>query len=175
MSLLQGAGRIPRRHLRERRPHVVRGQVGQTDRSEIGKQRLQRIVVGLDRLGRQAGQAVSQPIDHGLLEGVTVWRRYPGIEFGMESPQLVPDLGLGLGADLLAAPLPVRAEAKRNHTTPAARTALVVLAVTAIARVVEVDGVLAVPPAPSLRHAGSVTLGSRFGSRLRYDPVACGS
>src|SRR5262249_58215141 len=74
-----------------------------------------------------------------------VTRADPRIEVRVEILQLVPDLGLGLTADLLAAPLPIRAEAERDDTTPPAITALVVPAVTALSRVVAVDAIFAEP------------------------------
>src|SRR5262249_58696741 len=89
------------------------------------------------------------------------------IEVRVEILQLVPDLGLGLTADLLAAPLPIRAEAERDDTTPPAITALVVPAVTALSRVVTVDAHLRRAAAPGVRHAGSLRLGSRLGSHQR--------
>jgi hypothetical protein len=65
--------------------------------------------------------------------------------------ELVPDLGLGLAADLLADPLPVRVESERDHAAPAPSTGLVVGAVLAVFPVIEVDAVFAVAATPSIQ------------------------
>jgi hypothetical protein len=72
------------------------------------------IALGLDRIARHTAHA--------------------RIQFGVQSLELVLDLGLGLAADLPADPLPVRVKAERNHPAPASRTGLVEGAVPAVAR-----------------------------------------
>ncbi len=62
----------------------------------------------------------------------------------MQGLQLVLDLGLGLAANLLPDPLPVRAEAERYDAAPTSGADFVVAAVTAVTGVVEVDAVFAV-------------------------------
>jgi hypothetical protein len=65
------------------------------------------------------------------------------VQVGVESLQLVFDLGLGLPADLLPGPLTVRAEAERDNATPPARAAPVMAGVVALTHVIEIDGVFA--------------------------------
>jgi hypothetical protein len=72
---------------------------------------------------------------------------HPSVELGVQFLQLVLDLSLGLAADLLAEPLPARAEANRNHTAPPSGTGSVVNAVPAVRAVIEVDAVVAVATA----------------------------
>jgi hypothetical protein len=153
VGLLQGAGRVARRHLRERRAHLARRQLGKPDRSEVGEQGLEGVVVGLDRLRRASGQAAREPVGDGAVDRVAMQRANPGVQLGVEVLQLVLDLGLGLAADLLAAALAVSAEAERDLATPPARAAALVMpAIAALPGVVEVDRVLAEPAAPGLRH-----------------------
>ena len=63
VRLLQRPGRMRGRHLRQRRPHILHGQLLQRDRADNGQQRPQRVPVDLDRLGRAARQALSQPVN----------------------------------------------------------------------------------------------------------------
>src|SRR5580693_8900488 len=72
----------------------------------------------------------------------------------MQLPKLVLDFGLGLAADLLADPSAVTSEAERDNTSPSADTGAVLHRVAALARVDEVDSVLAIPAA---RHTEDAT------------------
>jgi hypothetical protein len=107
------------RHLRQRHPHVLNSQVLQRNRPDNREQGPQRVPVDLDRLGGTVRQAFGQPVGHGLLNGVPVHCPEARVELGVHFLQLVSDLGLGLAADLLADPLPVRVEA--DETTPRQR------------------------------------------------------
>jgi len=59
--------------------------------------------------------------------------------------ELVLDLGPGLTGHLPPDPLAIHVKAKRHHATPAANARPVMDAIPAVAPVVEVDAVLAIP------------------------------
>jgi hypothetical protein len=100
------------RHLGQRGPHILHGQVLQWDPADDGQQRPQRIPVNLNRLGGAARQPLGQPVSHGLLDRVAVRGPDARVKLGVQLLELVLDLGPGRAADLLADPLPARGEAR---------------------------------------------------------------
>ena len=60
------------RHFRQGGPHVLDGQIPQRDRPDKGEQRLQCVLVDLYRFGCAAGETLSQPVGHRLLDRVAV-------------------------------------------------------------------------------------------------------
>ena len=93
--------------------------------------------------------------------------RNAGVKLGVQSLELVLDLGPCVAADLLADPLPVRGEAERDHPAPAPSTGSMVSAVLAVRPVIEVDAVFAVATALSVGRAPSLRLGSHNGSHAK--------
>ena len=75
--------------------------------------------VYINCLGRAARQALVEPVGYCLLNGVAVSGPDARIKLGVHFLELVPDLGPGLAAELLANPLAVRVEAERDHAAPA--------------------------------------------------------
>ena len=144
VRLLQRPGGVRGRHLGQRGPDVLDGQILQKDRPDDGKERSQRVPVNLDRLGGTPRKPLRQPVGNGLLHGVPLHRPDARVQLGVQLLEPVLDLSLGLAADLLADPLSVRAEAERNHASPAPVTGPVVGAVPAVRAVIEVDAVFAV-------------------------------
>jgi hypothetical protein len=58
-------------HLRKRSSYILHSQVAHRDPPDYREHRAQRIPVDLDRLGRPAWQALSQPVGHGHVQRVT--------------------------------------------------------------------------------------------------------
>ena len=160
MRLLDRPSGMRSRHFRQRAPYILDGQVLQRDGSDDRKQRSQRVSVSLDRLGGSAGQTFGQPVNNSLLNGVAVASPHTRIELRVQLLKPVPDLGLGLPADLLADPLTVRVEPERDHATPAPSTGPVMGAVPAVSPMIEVDAVFAIAATLSISHKPSARLGS---------------
>jgi hypothetical protein len=108
VRLLRRPGGMRRRHLRQRHPHVLHSQVLQRDRPDNREQRAQRVPVNFDRLGSTVRQTLGQPVGNSLLNRVPVHSPHAGVEFGVHFFELVPNLSLGLAADLPPNPLAVR-------------------------------------------------------------------
>ena len=123
VRLLKRPGGMRGRHLRQRTPHILYGQVLQRDRPDHSQQWLQRVAVDLDRLGDTAGKAVSQPVVDGLRDRVPGDGSDASVELRVQLLKLVPDLSLGRPADLLTERFP--SASKPSETTPRQRPAQV--------------------------------------------------
>lgn len=152
VRLLHGARRMRRGHSPKCTPHVLSRQVVERDPADRPEQLFQRICINLDRFNDRPGRP-SASHSSAVCRTLPVHRTDSGVEFGVQLPKLVLDLGLGLATDLLADPPAVSAEAERDNTAPPACTAPVLRRVAALSGVIEVESVVAIPAGARLADA----------------------
>jgi hypothetical protein len=153
-------GGVPGRDDGQRLPHVGRGQLAELPGADDGQDRLQHVLVLLDRLGRAALQPVGEPVLGGLPDGVMGVAGLAGdafVEFVVQVAEFVHDGGFGGAADFAAGAFPVAGVPEGDFAAPQAWAVPVALRVAAGAAAFEGNAVFAAPTPGG--HSGRISRG----------------
>jgi len=112
-----GAG-VPGRHGGQRLPDVGGGQVAELSGADDGQDRLQDVLVLLDRLGGAAVEPVGEPVLGGLPDGVVGLAGDPFVKLVVQVTEFVDNGGFGRAADFAAGAFAVAGVAQGDLAAP---------------------------------------------------------